>query len=200
MNCGESLPLKGMDSDNSDRSIWADKPQTSISNQLNRLSAELKEALAFGQWQEGDRLTNQIILELANKSKIAKLTPNDINQISCEIWIEIDQAWMRTSNNRFGWSAQQQIWKDLGGRLIYEEDIYWKFANVYEKFSDRVGWRKARWLNLAISPKIWRKHENLTFAIAAPIGHLPSLLFWEGFNLVDTVFYRLEICRQSDRL
>ena len=225
--------------DISDRWIWREKLQASISNHLakildrlleraiiNRYSSanevldalrtsinvsssalpqsshleKLKEALNLGQWQEGDRLTNEIILELANKSKIAELTPDDINQISCDIWIAINQVWTKTSNNRFGWSAQQQIWKSLGGRLIYEKDTYWEFANIYEKFADRLGWRKPRWLNLAFSPKIWRKYENLTFAIAAPIGHLPSLFFWEGFNLVDIVFYRLEICQQGDRV
>ncbi len=158
---------------------------------------KLQEVLSFGQWQEGDRLTNQIILELANKNKISKLTTEDINQIPCDVWIAIDQAWMQNSNHRFGWSAQQQIWKGLGGRLMYEESTYWEFASIYEKFSDRVGWRKPRWLNLGFSPKVWRKYENLTFAIAAPRGHLPSLFFWEGFNLVDPVLYRLEICRQS---
>jgi serine/threonine protein kinase len=158
---------------------------------------ELVELLNLGQWQEGDVLTNKIILELANKNRIAELTANDINQISCEIWIAIDQAWTQASNSRFGWSIQQRIWKSLNGRLIYEENNYWEFAKVYEKFADRVGWRKPRWLNLELSPKIWRKYENLTFAIAAPRGHLPSLFFWEGFNLVDTVLYRLEICHQS---
>ena len=156
--------------------------------------SELKEALTFGQWQEGDRLTNKIILELAAKDKIAKLTDADIGQISCEVLMAIDQEWMQASNNRFGWTVQKQVWKDLGGKLIYTEDTYWQFADVYEKFSDRVGWRKPRWLKLGISPKIWRKYENLIFAINAPRGHLPSLLFWEGFNLVDAVFYRLEIC------
>ena len=158
---------------------------------------KLIESLNLGQWEESDLLTNSIILELANKNRISELTANDIDQISCNIWIAIDQAWMQASNNRFGWSAQKQIWKSLGGRLIYEENDYWEFAKVYEKFADRVGWRKPRWLNLEFSPKIWRKYENLNFDIAAPKGHLPSLFFWEGFNLVDTVLYRLEICRQS---
>ena len=158
---------------------------------------ELVELLNLGQWQEGDLLTNKIILELANKNKIAELTANDINQISCDIWVAIDQAWTKASNHRFGWSIQQRIWKSLSGRLIYEENNYWEFAKVYEKFADRVGWRKPRWLNLEFPPKIWRKYENLIFAISAPRGHLPSLFFWEGFNLVDIVLYRLEICRQS---
>ncbi len=154
-------------------------------------------SLNLGKWQESDLLTNTIILELANKNRIAELTSNDIDQIPCDIWIAIDQAWIQASNNRFGWSLQKQIWKSLSGRLIYEENNYWEFAEVYEKFAACVGWRKPRWLNLEFSPKIWRKYENLTFAIAAPQGHLPSLFFWEGFNLVDPVFYRLEICRQS---
>jgi serine/threonine protein kinase len=160
---------------------------------------ELIEALNLGQWQEGDRITNEIVLGLVNKERIAQLNSDDVDRISCEIWIAIDRAWMQSSNNRFGWSAQQQIWQSLGGKLIYAEDNYWEFAKIYEQFADRIGWRKPRWLNLKISPKIWRKYENLTFAIAAPRGHLPSLFFWEGFNLVDPVLYRLEICRQLMR-
>jgi len=156
--------------------------------------SELKEALSFGQWQEGDRLTNKIILELAAKDKIAKLTAADINQISCNVWMAIDQEWMQASNNRFGWTVQKQVWQNLGGKLIYTEDTYWQFADTYERFANYIGWRKPRWLNLGLSPKIWRKYENLIFAIHAPRGHLPSLVFWEGFNLVDAVFYRLEIC------
>jgi serine/threonine protein kinase len=174
-------------------------PPSNIQNyaQIYPQIRQLQELLSSGQWQESDRLTNKIILELANKSKVAELKANDINNIACDIWIAIDQAWMEFSNNRFGWSTQKQIWKSLGGKMIYEEDTYWEFANIYEKFSDRIGWRKPRWFNLEFSPKIWRKYENLTFEIAAPRGHLPSLFFWEGFNLVDTVFYRLEICRQT---
>ncbi len=158
---------------------------------------QLQELLSLGQWQESDRLTNKIILELADKHKIAELTADDIDNIACDVWMAIDQAWMEFSNQHFGWSTQKQIWKSIGGRLIYEESTYWEFANIYEKFSDRVGWRRPRWLNLGLSPKVWRKYENLIFAIAAPRGHLPSLFFWEGFNLVDIVLYRLEICRQS---
>jgi serine/threonine protein kinase len=168
-----------------------------INRRDNPQIKKLIEALNLCQWEESNLLTNTIILELAHKNRIAELTPNDIDQISCDIWMAIDQAWMQASNNRFGWSAQKQIWKNLGGRLIYEENNYWEFAKVYEKFADRVRWRKPRWLNLEFSPKIWRKYENLNFNISAPRGHLPSLFFWEGFNLVDPVLYRLEICRQS---
>ncbi|MBD2178492.1 GUN4 domain-containing protein [Pseudanabaena sp. FACHB-1998] len=156
---------------------------------------ELREALSLGQWQEGDRLTNQIILELAKKTQISQLTTVDIQQIPCDLWLEIDRAWMEASNGHFGWTSQRQIWDSLGGKLIYRENNYWEFAVVYERFADRVGWRKPRWFKLAFSPKVWRKYENLTFTIASPQGHLPTLFFWEGFNLVDAVFYRLEICQ-----
>ena len=196
--------------DVSDRWIWREKLQNSISSHLanildrllaraisNRYRSANEELLSLAQWKEGDRLTNKIIVELAGKHKIAELTADDIDNIACDVWILIDQAWLEFSNNHFGWSVQKQIWRSLGGRLIYEENIYWKFANIYEKFSDRVGWRRPRWLNLGLSPKVWRKYENLIFAINAPSGHLPSLFFWEGFNLVDIVLYRLEICCQS---
>ncbi|OIP71869.1 MAG: hypothetical protein AUK48_11955 [Oscillatoriales cyanobacterium CG2_30_44_21] len=162
------------------------------------LVLDLQEALNLGQWQEGDLLTNKIILELAQKRRISELSAADIKQIPCEICLAIDQAWLKSSNERFGWSTQKQIWQGLGGKLIYTEDNYWQFAITYEKFADRLKWRKSAWLpsgfDLPFLPKVWRKYENLTFAIAAPRGHLPSLVFWEGFNLVDPIFYKLEVC------
>jgi serine/threonine protein kinase len=158
---------------------------------------QLQEVLSFGQWQEGDRLTNQIILKIANKQRISELTSTDIAEIPCAVWMAINQAWTESSNHHFGWTIQKQIWQSLGGKLIYEADTYWEFANIYEKFADRLGWRKPIWFNLRFSPKVWRKYKNLTFDIAAPDGHLPSLFFWEGFNLVDVVLYRLEICQQK---
>lgn len=172
--------------------LHSPKPEKSDHEPAN-LIAQLKSALSLGQWREGDQLTNQIILELAHKQKISELSVKDIQQISGEIWLAIDQVWMQSSNSRFGLRTQKRIWQSLGGKLIYEANNYWEFAATYEKFADRVGWRKSRWVNLAVAPKVWRKYENLIFAIAAPYGHLPSLLFWEGCNLVDAVFFRLEI-------
>ena len=180
------------------------KPQSTISfteqNQASLL-AQLQETLNLGQWREGDQLTNRIILELAHKRKISELSATDIRQIPCEIYTAIDQAWHKSSNDRFGWSTQKQIWQSLGGKLVYSEDNYWQFARTYEKFADRLKWRKSLWLptglDLPLLPRVWRKRKSLTFEIAAPRGHLPSLLFWEGFNLVDPIFYRLEICEQG---
>ena len=168
-----------------------------INQSLQPSIQQLRELLSLGQWEEGDRLTNQIILGLTDKDRVSQLTAADINQIPCEILISVDQLWSEFSNNHFGWLIQKQIWQSLGGKLIYEADNYWEFADMYEKFADRIGWRKPRWFNLGFPPKIWRKYENLTFEIAAPDGHLPSLFFWEGCNLVDVVFYRLEICHQG---
>ncbi len=162
------------------------------------LMRQLREALELGAWQEGDRLTNQIILEIAQKSQIKKLNAKDIQQIPCEVWLAIDRAWSECSNQRFGWSSQLQIWRSLGGRLIYSADNYWEFAAIYQKFGDRLGWRRSRWLrrwSLPLFPKVWRRYESLDFTIDSPVGHLPTLLYWEGCNLVDPVFYRLETCR-----
>ncbi|MDX2257134.1 MAG: GUN4 domain-containing protein [Pseudanabaenaceae cyanobacterium bins.39] len=157
---------------------------------------ELENLLSLGQWQAGDQLTNSIILEQAHRSRISQITAEDIDRIPCELWLAIDQMWIKYSNNHFGWTVQSKIWTSLGGKLLYDADIYWEFAIVYQKFADRLGWRRSLWLNLFFLPKVWRRYENLNFAIAAPYGHLPTLLFWEGFNLVDSLFYRLQICKR----
>jgi hypothetical protein len=73
---------------------------------------------------------------------------------SCEDLRKLDEIWRRHSDYKFGFKAQLDIWNEE------KRDI--------NRFRDRVGWRvNGRLIS----------HDELTFSLNAPTGHLP----WVGF-------------------
>jgi len=74
----------------------------------------------------------------------------------------IDQLWVKYSNGRFGFSVQKRIYQSLGGTRQYDE-------KVWEKFGDKVGWRKNN---------SWLYYNVLTFSEKAPEAHLPWVGGW----------------------
>ncbi|MBW4592221.1 MAG: GUN4 domain-containing protein [Brasilonema angustatum HA4187-MV1] len=96
----------------------------------------------------------------------------------------IDQLWVKYSGGRFGFSVQKRIWERVG------ED--------YEKFGDRVGWRKGMFWN-----REWLNYNELTFSINAPQGHLPRDIServlgpeWRTRSwAVNNLFSRVQTCK-----
>ncbi|WP_425335064.1 GUN4 domain-containing protein [Nostoc punctiforme] len=97
----------------------------------------------------------------------------------------IDQLWVKYSNGRFGFSVQKRIWESVG--------------KDYEKFGDRVGWRKGMFLDL----KDWKSYSGLTFTTDSLQGHLPAFgnYPFEGFEKIFTGGYaysRLRLVSRGD--
>jgi hypothetical protein len=103
-----------------------------------------------------------LILKAVNRQTQGWLTVEQIDQLACWDLQTIDRLWKNYSQGRFGFSVQFPIFIETGnkpGNLISVEN--------YEKFGDRVGWRKdGTWI-------IFR--ENLTYNLSAPLGHLPAV-------------------------
>jgi serine/threonine protein kinase len=158
----------------------------------------LQELLVNGSWQKADRHTNRLILKILGKEQISNLRREDIAKFPCAELFAIEHLWRTYSNGHFGFESQKEVWKSLGGGLLYSEENYWQLAKTYLKFSDRVGWTKTSWLPFLSTDPKWRKYKDLTFSLTAPKGHLPSLCYWEGFNLIDNLFYRLQVCHETN--
>ena len=144
------------------------QPETLIDDLSSKRGVEyprLQELLATGQWAEADRETAAVILKAVGREQEGRIRVEDLEKFPCEDLGTIDQLWSRYSNGRFGFSVQRRIYENLGGTQNYDEEI-WK------SFSDRIGWR----VNGG-----WVAHNNLTFALNAPEGHLPGLLVWRWF-------------------
>ncbi len=119
---------------------------------------KLRDLLAAGNWQQADEETRLKMLEVMGQQGRGYLDGEDIEKFPCKDFDTIDQLWLYYSENRFGFSVQKQIWLEEGGKKgIYDE-------RVYEKFGDRVGWRK---------DGNWRLYSDLTFSANEVPGHLP---------------------------
>jgi hypothetical protein len=133
---------------------------------------QLRDLLKAGQWEEADQETLAVMLKAAGREKEGWLNVESIQNFPCTDLRTIDQLWVKYSEGRFGFSVQKRIWESEG------ED--------YEKFGDRVGWRKGR--NVIRWNKEWRDYNELTFSTNAPQGHLPIWSVWGvGMGLVVEV-------------
>ena len=83
---------------------------------------------------------------VSRESKRGWLKTEDIDNFPCEDLQTIDQLWLHYSQGKFGFSVQKEIYESLGGT---RESI-----KVWEKFGDRVGWRKGG---------SWGRYEDLNF-------------------------------------
>jgi predicted NACHT family NTPase len=130
--------------------------KSSVSNLVYQ---QLETYLKNGQWQEADKETYRVMIKTVDKEEGQFFDPEDLENFPCEDLRTINQLWLRYSHNKFGFSVQKEIYESLGGTREYN----WE---VWEKFGDRVGWRKG---------DQWLFYSDLTFNLeSAPQAHLPS--------------------------
>ena len=127
----------------------------------------LRNLLAAQKWKEADEETARVMLKVAGREKEGWLNTESIDNFPCEDLRTIDQLWVKYSNGRFGFSVQKRIYQSLGGTSSYDE-------RVWEKFGDKVGWRKNN---------KWLCYYELSFLEKAPEAHLPGLV-WVWWDLL----------------
>ena len=127
----------------------------------------LRNLLAAKKWKEADEETARVMLKVAGREKEGWLNTESIDNFPCEDLRTIDQLWVKYSNGRFGFSVQKRIYQSLGGTSSYDE-------RVWEKFGDKVGWRKNN---------KWLCYYELSFLEKAPEAHLPGLV-WVWWDLL----------------
>lgn len=113
--------------------------------------SKLQALLAEGNWQEADRETEAIILAISGETEPGNLNAKHLKNFPCRDLRILDQLWLESSNGRFGFSVQNQIWTAV--------------EQNYQTFSDLVGWRVGQ---------SWLPYSELQFNHQAPKGHLPS--------------------------
>ena len=118
---------------------------------------KLDRLLASGEWEEADEETARVMLKVAGREKEGWLDKESIEKFPCDDLRTIDQLWLKYSNGDFGLSVQKRIYQSLGGTSEYDTE-------VWERFGDRVGWRKKN---------SWRYYDSLTFSEKTPEGCLP---------------------------
>ncbi len=158
----------------------------------------LRDLLKAGKWEKADQETLAVMLKATGREKEGWLDTESIKKFPCTDLRTIDQLWVKHSNGRFGLSVQKRIWESVG--------------KDYEKFCDRVGWRKWRivvvdkWFGLKQQTEKqseWLRYSDLRFDTSAPKGHLPGAP-GKGFAamrggwrwaFVDSLFSRVKTCK-----
>ncbi len=121
----------------------------------------LRNLLAAKKWKEADEETARVMCKVAGREEKGWLDVEHIDNVPCEDLRTIDQLWVKYSNGRFGFSVQKRIYQSLGGTREFDR-------KVWDKFGDRVGWRKNnQWLH-------YYEHKDLTFSEKAPEAHFPG--------------------------
>ncbi len=98
---------------------------------------ELEFYLKNGQWQEADLKTFLLMLFKAKREKEGWLDKDSIDNFSCKDLRKIDKLWFDSSNGKFGFSVQKEIWQKNGSPTADWE----KFQKNWRQFYIDVGWK-----------------------------------------------------------
>ena len=77
----------------------------------------LRDFLKAGKWQEADRATTRMMLQVAGREKQGWFRREDINKFPCEDLRIIDQLWLESNQGKFGFSVQKEIWQRNGSPI-----------------------------------------------------------------------------------
>ncbi|MGI8501465.1 MAG: GUN4 domain-containing protein [Hassallia sp.] len=155
----------------------------------------LRDLLKAGEWKDADQETLAVMLQATAREEEDYLNYESIENFPCTDLRSIDQLWVKYSNGRFGFSVQKRIWESVG--------------QDYEKFGDRVGWRKMRTgeeqkgvggLKQETQHKPeWLGLSDLTFDTSSPEGHLPRAFVRVvgARRRVCVLFSRVETCKRN---
>ena len=127
----------------------------------------LKHLLENQQWQEADRETIGILLDITKRQKFGSLRDRDIANIRAVDLSNIDLLWLQASNNHFGFTIQQDIWQEKLGLELAPKQF--RNSENLRNFGRLLGWYE--------DGELIKNHARYQFSLAAPQGHLPSLRF-----------------------
>lgn len=138
------------------------KPELSTLSTPQRYQ-RLRKLLAAGKWKEADKETARVMLEVAGRTEQGYLNTKSIETFPCAELRTIDQLWVKSSGERFGFSVQKRI--------------YCEVNKDWRRFCDRVEWG----VNNGSLFHYW----TLTFDLSPPEGHLPAAAAIYRFEPTD---------------
>ena len=105
------------------------------------------------------------MIQTVGKEEGQSLDSEDLENFPCEELRTINQLWLSNSDQKFGFSVQKEIYESLKDGGV--EDDY----NVFQRFGDRVGWRKdENWVSYSDLFDMSENKEN-----TLKRGHLPII-------------------------
>lgn len=122
----------------------------------------LRHALRQQNWEEADLETESAILAALNRNA-QPVTTATVSRLPAVDLATIDALWSRYSDGRFGFKAQQHVYRN---QQQIQADEYKRWLDFYQV----LGWREEpTWLYRGFRP-----YYDLSFSLEAPAGHLPT--------------------------
>ena len=85
----------------------------------------LADLLAARRWQEADKETFRVMLQVAEREEEGHLLDYDLLRFPCDDLQVIDKLWVQFSDSKFCFSVHKQIWLEVGGWLAGERRTGW---------------------------------------------------------------------------
>ena len=171
----------------------ATQEATPTTNQVSLVSSKtgidytkLRNLLKAEKWSEADihtaRTIEQIVKTAKQQNKHVFIELKTIAEFSCPDIRTIDSLWKEYSNNKFGFSPQQQVWQSVNQQGDFS-------TQTWRRFATEVGWKEGE----VNSGSGYLLYEQLDFEpTEATAGHLP---WWfalpdEEQNVIKHLFAR----------
>lgn len=158
-----------------------------IRQRINLKYAKLINYLASASWPEADQETYRLMIKTVGIKEGQEFGENDFNTFPCEDLQILDRLWVKYSAGKWGFSVQSQIWLECGKTETFKN---------WNKFCDRVGWRKNGG---------WLVYDELTFDLEKTLaGEFPVNFLFMGWSgdwsiavpyVVKFLFSRINTCR-----
>uniref|UniRef100_A0A832M3K9 GUN4 domain-containing protein n=1 Tax=Oscillatoriales cyanobacterium SpSt-402 TaxID=2282168 RepID=A0A832M3K9_9CYAN len=149
----------GLDLDASPRETQ--KPiEDDLSSEKGIDYTKLRDLLEAQKWKEADQETYEVMIRAVGKKDGSWFTPEELLKFPCKDLKTINALWVKYSNEHFGFSVQKQIYVECGAKL----DGKYPGDEIWEKFGDRVGWRK---------DGNWLSYDRLNPSFSSPKGMFP---------------------------
>lgn len=151
----------------------------------------LRDLLMQQAWQAADLETETNLLKALNQD-MQPVTAATVQWLPAVDLATIDALWQRHSGGRFGFKAQQQVYRSQQ-QILQDDPQRWL------GFQQGLGWRdQPSWLSRGFRP-----YYDLDFSRAAPPGHLPtwrwccpslSHRYSPSLEVVEAVLAHLNTC------
>lgn len=129
--------------------------------------APLQRALARQEFEEADRITSEILRQLAGPAAVKRgyVYYSEVTVFAAVDLESIDRLWVVYSQGRFGFSVQLRLLRSLAGR--------------WDQLWPRLGWKQGG---------LWTRYPgSFTWSLQAPEGHLPLVNQLRGVRLMDAL-------------
>ena len=129
--------------------------------------APLQRALARQEFEEADRITSEILRQLAGPAAVKRgyVYFSEVAVFAAVDLESLDRLWVVYSQGRFGFSVQLRLLRSLAGR--------------WDQLWPRLGWKQGG---------LWTRYPgSFTWSLQAPEGHLPLVNQLRGVRLMDAL-------------